>query len=658
MHRHPPAPILTAVFVTLTACGGEGAAPLARSTDAVAPLDTLVAADATASADTRAAGDTGVATDATSVPLADAFAPTDPANPCRGRAAPFQGPMFEELPLAPELAGATTGFGRVLVVDLNGDGNDDLVATPAHDGSHPEPPGDHDKLVLLSHGDGTLTNFTAESGLADAAVGLLLFGDVDNDGDPDAYGGSIAGQGLESRGLWQNDGAGHFSFQGELGIGLESLACGDFTCYPQQITGSFADFDADGFLDLYLGGWFWSDGATEARYSPPPRDHLFKGVGGVAFEDATDGLGPQFDPRTGDFPGLGRAAMGVAIGDYDNDGDPDIFVGNYGAGRPRGPFPDRILCEPPRYWDQDLLWRNDGALAFTNVAEAAGVNATPRGPNGLLDEPPLMIGEECPEDVRGAYPGPISGNSFTPQFGDFDNDGDLDLVVGAISHPDYLQTDPTLLFVNQGPPDFHFTEEAHARGLEYREDEKHVHWVDLDRDGFLDLVATGFRDPATNDLRIYRQDPTSHAFTRLSNAELGLDNHRQESVALLDIDSDGDLDLYVAEDDGPGHLFRNLAGNANHGVTLRLVATAPRDATGARVTAITSAGTLLREVQGPQGHYNVQPSRTIQLGLGGDRCAPGVSVRWPNGEQQTVGDLSAGADLVVEQGATPRPRGE
>lgn len=638
--------------VGLAACGGDGTAGSVRRSGPDA-LDVDVApgtSDAATPLDAAAI----IPPDAR--PPADAYFEVDPAAPCRAPLpAPVDGPFFEEMPLAPEIASASVGFGRVMVVDVDGDGFDDLVATPAHDGAHPEPPADFAKLVLRSHGDGTLTDVTAESGLAEAGVGLLLFGDVDDDGDPDAFAGVITQAGLDDRGLWRNDGRGRFTFEGEAGTDLYALDCGAETCRPQEITGTLADFDGDGRLDLYLGGWFWSDGVSDTRYSPPPRDRLFRNTGGGVFADATDGLGLQIEPRTGDNPNLGRAAMGVAAGDYDDDGDLDVFVGNYGAGRPRGPFADRVLCEPPRYWDQDLLWRNDGGLRFTNVAEAAGVNATPRGPDGILDEPPLVIGDECPEEVRGTYPGPISGNSFTPQFGDFDNDGDLDLIVGAISHPDYEQTDPTVLFVNRGGPAFQFTEEAAARGLQYREDEKHVHFVDLDLDGRLDVVATGFRDPATNGLRVYHQSAAGGQFTLLSPEQSGVDDAHQESVAFLDIDGDGDLDLYIAEDDGPARLFRNVAGDARQGVTLRLRATAPRDATGARVTTETQAGIVRRDVQGPQGHYNVQPSRHVTLGLGADRCAPDVTIRWPDGQVQVIGDLSRGADVFVEQGMEPRP---
>ena len=70
------------------------------------------------------------------------------------------------------------------------------------------------------------------------------------------------------------------------------------------------------------------------------------------------------------------------------------------------------------------------------VGEQKGVAATSRGVAGRVEEPPLMIGPECPAAAQGNYPGPIGSNSFTAQFADFDNDGDLDLISGAIAHPD------------------------------------------------------------------------------------------------------------------------------------------------------------------------------------------------------------------------------
>jgi len=574
-------------------------------------------------------------------------APTAPA-------APYFTDVTDEAGLGDDL---TLGFGRPMAVDIDGDLRDDLVMSPAHDGEHPVPPASCSWLVLRNAGGGTFEDVSATSGLAEANAGLLVFGDLDNDGDQDAYGGVIAADPdnnvvQDGWGVWRNDGSGAFEHEGANGTKLLQLSCGDATCTASEIAASLVDFDGDGNLDLYVGSWEWSDGVTDQRYTPPGRDQLFQGQGDGTFEDRSDDLPAQNPPPNGvtDPVGasFGRAAMGTAPGDYDNDGDMDLFVANYGVGRP-----GLGLCQPPMYWDRDLLWRNDGDLAFVDVAAAAGVAATMRGPNGVTDEEPLVMGDECPADVQGTYPSPIGGNSFTPQFGDFDNDGDLDLVVGAIAHADYLQADPTLLFVNQGAPDWIFTEESLDRGLEYREDEKQVFFVDVDNDGQLDIAATGFRDAATNDFRVYLQQEDHTFALAIEGEETGITDRKQEGAAWLDYDGDGDLDLFIAKDAANGILFRNDIGDDNHRIALRLTATAPRDATGARVTIESSAGPQLREVTGPHGHYNPQLPRTVYFGLGGDTCAASVVIRWPDGEEQQLGDLAADRLYTVAQGEAP-----
>jgi hypothetical protein len=441
-----------------------------------------------------------------------------------------------------------------------------------------------------------------------------------------------------------------------------SLDCGAETCRPQEITGTLADFDGDGRLDLYLGGWFWSDGVSDTRYSPPPRDRLFRrATGGGVFADATDGLGLQIDPRTGDNERLGRAAMGVAAGDYDNDADLDVFVGQLRRRAPARPLRrPRALRAAPLLGPGPAVAATRAACASRTWPRPPASTPRPADPSGILEEPPLVIGDECPEEVRGTFPGPISGNSFTPQFADFDNDGDLDLIVGAISHPDYEQTDPTTALRESGRRrTFHFTEEGKARGLQFREDEKHVHWVDLDRDGWLDrgrhrLPRPGDQRPA----HLSPVDPQTHGFTLLDAAQ----SRRGQRPP--------------GERRVPGHRRRRRPGSVPRrgrraGAPVpqpgRRCTTAasrcvcrpprPRDATGARVTVETTGGHAdAATYQGPQGHYNVQPSRAVYLGLGGDVCALGVTVRWPDGQTQNLGDLSAGADLIVEQGMPPRPR--
>jgi hypothetical protein len=552
------------------------------------------------------------------------------ATGCRRAApAPAAAPWFVDVSAATGVgAPAGSGFGRATVVDLDGDGHDDVVFTPTHDGPHVVPADDFAKYVLRSRGDGTYADFTAESGLAGARLGLMVFGDVDDDGDQDMYGGVIEGQGLDDRGIWLNDGRGRLTRRAGDGTTLPTLPCGQATCTPAQIGATFFDLDGDLDLDLYVGSWFWSDGATQTRWQPPAADLVFMGAGDGTFRAAALPAGPR------------RATMGVSPGDFDDDGDLDLFVAGYGAGRPS-------LCSAPEGWDKDRLWQNQAGV-LTDVAEALGVAATALGVGGRTSEPTLTIGDECPAPERGTFPGPIGSNSFTAQFADFDNDGDLDLISGAIAHPDYVQSDPTILFVNQGAPGFAFAPVRESVGLRYREDEKHPSFVDVDADGRLDLVITGFRDPRENELDVYAQR-ADHTFRRLTPAESGVDDRAQESVVWLDHDDDGDLDLLIAEEDAPPRLFENRAADANHVLVVELVGERPRDATGAKVTLMSSAGPQRRDVVSGNGHYNPQPSRRQYFGLGGDTCADALTVRWPSGAVETIGAVPADHRIVVRE---------
>jgi hypothetical protein len=241
------------------------------------------------------------------------------------------------------------------------------------------------------------------------------------------------------------------------------------------------------------------------------------------------------------------------------------------------------------------------------------------------------------------YPSPIGGNGFGCTFDDFDNDGDLDLISATIAHPDYPQSDRTLLFVNQGGGES-YTEESLERGLEYAEDELHPAFVDVDQDGLAELVMSRLRN---TQLEMYLQS-ADHTFARQPYETTGVDISRPGPTLWTDLDGDGDLDFFMPK--GAGRVFENRAGDGKSWLKIQLEAFAPRDATGARVTMQTSAGTQLAEVVGGQGHYNTQPSRWLHFGLGGDSGARDVTIRWPDGETQVLGNVKANQALIVVQG--------
>lgn len=516
---------------------------------------------------------------------------------------------------------------RLGFVDLNGDGFDDIVAHSLFPNSQlryttPDPPLPFEHLVFLNRGDGTFANFSDASGLRFAQSGFIAFGDVDNDGDQDAFAGldiTDHFDGVATNHMLLNDGAGHFTRLQRSGVEVP---------YGQTVAANavFADFDGDANLDLFVG-----NGGTSAA-AP---DLLYQGRGDGTFENVTDRLeGNQSRPSNGS----------VAC-DWDDDGDLDIFVSDYGISVLKG---------------HDVLWRNDGTGRFEDAAQDVGFHALPTGNyfqaetgHGRDLEP-----DKTPDQWMG-------GNGFGLQCADVTGDGYLDIFQSAISHPDgrsYDTTwsDPTALLVNQGPDGgYKLVNEFLDRGLPYNEGDVDAGVVDLDNDGRLDLSVS--RDRKYEGSALYTEvdqkawfglfhqqpdgtfasigyasgvnDPADERFRRMKNAQ----NH-----AWSDIDLDGDWDLLVGGRDigggRPNFLYENTVGNANDWLGLRLEgdgAAVNRDAIGARVTVTGAGRTLVREVVSSRGMYNSMDMRTLLIGMGGIGCDYEVVIRWPDGTSRT-----------------------
>ncbi|RUL89109.1 FG-GAP-like repeat-containing protein [Tautonia sociabilis] len=217
------------------------------------------------------------------------------------------------------------------------------------------------------------------------------------------------------------------------------------------------DFDGDGLLDVYFvnGCPMPSD-----RAAPPRPNRLFRNLGSWRFEDVTEAAG---------VAGLGYG-MGCAVGDYDGDGDDDLFVTGL---------------------NRTILYRNEGDGRFTDVTEAAGV---------FSDRWTTAAG-----------------------FGDLDGDGDLDLFV--VSYVEDDSNEPRPCRDHAGQP-------IHCSPAQY---------------------------PAQQDL-LFRNEGDG-TFTDVS-AEAGIEapQGRGLGLAIADLDEDGRLDLYVANDASPDFFFRNLGG--------------------------------------------------------------------------------------------------
>jgi hypothetical protein len=522
------------------------------------------------------------------------------------------------------------GNGRAMVVDFDGDGRDDIVALPM-DADIPELNVAQFLRNTTPRGSSawSFENWTPNAGFGATQMALLVFGDIDNDGDMDAFSGTSFRTAPEKPAIWWNDGQGRFTKAEARGLARNTIQ----GLFKEMAGATLADFDRDGFLDLYITTFNLAD--TEGNQYVPSEDELYRGDGTGGFVPVV--LPSQHNPLTSEadpeLDGVARRGYGVCPADFDDDGDVDLFINNYGTGRP-------AMSRPPLFWDWNFLWRNDGNLVFTDVGVEAGVAATTRGIGGVQNESPVVMNGRT-------YPGPIGGNGFGCHWADFDNDGDLDLVVGTIAHPDYAQSDRTLLHVNPGPVATGtrvFGEESAERGLEYYEDELHPFFVDIDNDGKLDLAVSRLRGGSKQEFYLQTQ---VKRFQRQTWIDSGVDIERPGATLWFDVDGDGDEDFFMPHS-ATGRIFENRAA-ANNFLVIELVAKAPRDATGARVTMLTGAGTLVREVVSGNGHYNAQPSRRLHFGLGGEAAAQQVAVRWPNGTVQILGDVKANYHLRIHQ---------
>ena len=486
--------------------------------------------------------------------------------------------------VAPELGiDAMDLSGGAVMEDFDGDGLLDLVSS-TWDPCSP-------MTALRNDGRGGFVDVTVQWGLADQLGAFnLVPGDLDGDGAVDIFalrGGWLGEDGKIRNSLLRNDlrrEAGRF-------VDVTVKAGIAYPAYPTQ-TAAWADYDGDGDLDLYVGNEAPESSVTPQTL-PGTRRHaypsqLFRNNGDGTFTDVAREAGVTND----------RFAKGVAWGDYDDDGDSDLYVSNIG--------PNRLY--------RDDGPGEDGVVTFTDVAPDLGV-----------DEP--------------------AEQSFATWFFDWDNDGDLDLWVnryGARIHEvsaSYLGLSTAgghpALFENDGG---RFTEVSAAVGLDRPLLPMGANHGDLDNDGFPDVyLGTGVPDPDALMPNVMYRNDRGRRFVDVTFA--GGFGHLQKGhgIAFGDLDNDGDQELFQQMGgafpyDAFGNVLYENPGPAKTWIVLRLEGRkANRFGVGARIEVQIREGDETRSVHtlvGTGGSFGAS-SLQQEIGLGDADSIERIVIRWP-----------------------------
>jgi hypothetical protein len=390
---------------------------------------------------------------------------------------------------------------------------------------------------------------------------------------------------------------------------------------------AFADVDGDGDLDLYAGGY--------VRFGPASPQHCPVGVD-AAGKAVTGPCGPEPYPALpgklwvnegGRFRDVTRAAglehatgktLGVAFGDYDDDGDPDLYLAN-----------DRMPGD---------LFRNAGEPGgiprFRNVAAAAGTAYNRDG------------------EVQGG---------MGVDWGDYDGDGRLDLFVAT------YQGEPKSLYRNEGRG--LFREVSAGAGLAPAQPfvAFGARFADFDNDGWLDLfLANGHVlgpvekvDPTLSypqPLQLFHsrgdgtfQEVAAQAGAALATRIVG------RGAATGDWDNDGRVDLVAVDLEGSPVLLHNETENQNHWLRVRLDGAGDnRQGIGARATLRVpgAAHTQLRQATAG-GSYLAASDPRLLFGLGDAGAGLELVVRWPSGATSRVRPAGVDREVVVREAETP-----